>query len=184
MSDFKKYLNVYSFETTLPGSGKTVRFRPVTTGQMKELLVYENESDPAIIEEAMDKLIQTSIIDEDFEILDLYLQDRFFLMVELRRKTKGDHYQFEYKCPDCGSQTLQSVNLQELPVKNLEKDIDHVVKLNDTISVEVDFVRRREQAAAYKIVKEAFTGLNTLQQAAEAALIANALAIKAIITPD
>jgi len=183
MSDFKKYLNVYEFDTVLPGSGRTVKFKPVTTGQMKELLVYENETSPAVIETALDKLITTSIVDEEFDLLDLYLQDRFFLMLEIRRKTKGDHYQFEFKCPQCGSQVLQSVNLANLPVK-VFGEVQNVVELNDNISVELDFVKRRDQVIAYEIVDKHFQNLTPTQQATEAALIANALAIRAIITPE
>jgi len=184
MSDFKKYLNVYEFDTVLPGSGKTVKFKPVTTGQMKELLVYENETDPSVIESALDKLITSSVVTEDFKILDLYLQDRFFLMLEIRRRTKGDHYQFEFRCPGCNSQVLQSVNLAKLPVTRLIEEVDHIVKLNDSISVELDFIKRRDQVIAYDIVNQTFGNLSPLQKATEAALVANALAIKAVITPD
>ena len=88
MSDFKKYLNVYEFETTLPGSGVTIKFKPITTGQMKKLLVYENETDPSMVEEAMDELINSSVSTEGFDVKDVWLQDRFFLLVEIRRKTK------------------------------------------------------------------------------------------------
>ena len=50
MSDFKKYLNVYQFETTLPGTGELIQFKPITTGQIKKLLVYEGSENLNIIE--------------------------------------------------------------------------------------------------------------------------------------
>ena len=96
--DFRNYLNVYEFNTTLPGSGEEVTFRPITTGQLKKLLIYENETDPMVIEGALDDLISSCIVNEDFNINDLYLQDRFFLLVEIRKKSKGENYSFQYNC--------------------------------------------------------------------------------------
>ena len=60
--DFRKYLNVYEFETTLPGTGDTVKFKPMTTGQLKKMLVYENSTNPMTVEKALDELISSSII--------------------------------------------------------------------------------------------------------------------------
>jgi hypothetical protein len=71
MSDFKKYLNVYEFETTLPGSGEVIKYKPITTGQLKKLLIYEDDDDPSIIEEALDDLITSSVISEGFDVTDL-----------------------------------------------------------------------------------------------------------------
>jgi Zn finger protein HypA/HybF involved in hydrogenase expression len=120
MSNFKRYINVYEFETVLPGNGKTVKFKPITTGQIKKLLMYENAEDQAIIETALDEILEGCVIGEDFKVSDLYLQDRFFLLLEIRKVTKGNTYQFQTICPSCGSQSLQTVNLSEMPVKLLD----------------------------------------------------------------
>ena len=39
---FKNYLNVYEFDTVLPGTGAKLKIKPITTGIMKELLLYES----------------------------------------------------------------------------------------------------------------------------------------------
>ncbi|HRR48413.1 MAG TPA: hypothetical protein P5293_00335 [Bacteroidales bacterium] len=111
---------MYEFETVLPGSGKTVKFKPISTGQIKKLLMYENAEDQAVIETALDDVLAGCVLGEDFKIDDLYLQDRFYLLLEIRKATKGNTYQFQTVCPSCGSQSLQTVNLSEMPVKVLE----------------------------------------------------------------
>ncbi len=120
MSNFKRYINVYEFETVLPGNGKTVKFKPISTGQIKKLLMYENAEDQAVIETALDEILAGCVLGEDFKTDNLYLQDRFYLLLEIRKATKGNTYQFQTVCPSCSSQSLQTVNLSEMPVKVLE----------------------------------------------------------------
>lgn len=119
-SNFRNYLNTYVFETDLPGSGLAVSFKPVTTGQIKRLLLYETTNDPLSIEAALDTLIEECVIKpENFKVSGLYIQDRFFLLVEIRKATRGATYMFQTECASCGSQTQQAINLSELPVTKL-----------------------------------------------------------------
>ena len=180
---FKEYLNVYEFQTVLPGSGETIKFKPITTGNLKKLLVYENEDNDVVIENALDELISSSVQNEDFDIKNLYLQDRFFLLVELRKRTKGNSYKFSYKCEKCGSQTLQNIDLSKLPLKTLDSELENNIQLTDTISVELKHVTRRDQTEAFSYIKED-KGMSTLQRATEMALFTHAVGIKNIITPD
>jgi len=185
MSDFKKYLNVYEFDATTPGTGEVIRFKPLTTGQMKQVLVYENEEDPMVIEHALDELIGSSVLNEGFNIREMYLQDRFFLLVEIRKKTKGNQYQFEFVCPQCSSQSLQSVDLEKLQLKFPPSDINNIVELDENISLELDFVTREDQLFAYNYVRNKFGDtLTPLQLATETSLVANALVVRNVITPE
>ena len=181
MSDFRKYLNVYEFECELPGSGKIVKFKPINTGQIKKLLTYEKEEDVSIIENALDDLISSSVISEGFDINDLYLQDRFFLLVEIRRKTKGNLHQFTFDCKDCKTQTLQTVNLEELTVKKL-KEVDNLVKLDENISIRLNHIKRGDQKRAIEYVERKGKFTST-QFMAEVFLTTQSMAIESIITP-
>jgi len=122
MSNFKRYLNMYTFESELPSDGSIVKYKPITTGQIKKLLLYETSDDPSSIEEALDELINECVVfPEDFDVKSMYLQDRFFLLVEIRRATKGSNYTFQTKCPECDSQTSHTINLGELPLKKMDR---------------------------------------------------------------
>lgn len=181
--DFKKYLNCYEFETVLPGSKELVKFKPITTKQMKKLLTYENESRPEVIEKALDELIYTSVTSENFNIYDLYTQDRFHLLVELRKKTKGSSYQFEFTCPDCKSQSLQTVDLNNLKVKDMPEVSDRKVKLTEDISITLDYITRGKQAEALRLVSS-LSNLSDTQRSAETMTYLYALSIRTVITPE
>jgi len=206
MSNFKRYLNVYEFETVLPGSGEGVKFRPITTGQIKKLLVYEGAEEPEVIEKALDEIIAGCVVDESFDIKKMYLPDRFFLLLELRKATKGNMYEFKSMCPSCNSQSLQTVDLQKLPVKklNISKpkpvvkgkkgvievketnvvDDWNVVKLNDKISIRVMPVTRGIQMEAAEIMRNSFPDASMVEKAVNVSTIIYALAIQEIITPE
>lgn len=184
MSDFKKYLNKYEFKTVLPGEGQEISFRPITTGQMKSLLVHEKETEMGMVEDVLDGLISSCITSpEDFDITDLYINDRFFLIIELRKYTRGTKYQFEWVCPECKSQSVQVVDLNKLKVDSLPKNFKNIVKIDDDISVRMDFPRRRDQKVAYEIIREA-GDITETQRTAELGVIVTALTMMSIITPE
>ena len=178
---YKNYLNVYEFSTRIPGTNEKINFRPITTGQLKKLLVYENVTDPIIIEEALDDLISSAIIDEGFDIGNLNLQDRFFLLIEIRKKTNGESYKFQYNCGSCKRQSLQNINLDRLPFKKFKKDIVYDVKLNDNISVKLNHVKRGDQKLAYSHINT--ENMNDSQLQTEMALITHACGIETVTTP-
>jgi hypothetical protein len=178
--DIKNYLDVYEFPVTLPGSKETITIKPITTGQLKKVLVYEDENDPYVIEEALDQLITDCVVDEDFDIDDLYLQDRFFLLLQIRNKTKGSSYSFTYKCDKCKNEHLKTVDLDKLVIKN-RKESDNKIKISSKMSVELDFPTRGEQKDVYSFVKEE-TGISDYKRLAELSSYTFATAIKKFIT--
>lgn len=122
MSNFKNYVNMFEFETELPGNGEKVIFKPVTTGQLKRLLLYETSQDSDSIENALDEMISECVVfPKDFNIKNLYLQDRFFLLVDIRKATRGTSYDFQTTCASCSSQSQQFIDITKLTVKKLNK---------------------------------------------------------------
>jgi hypothetical protein len=174
---------MYEFETVLPGSGMEIKFKPITTGQMKSLLAHEQDEAMGAVENVLDILISDCVVEpEDFNVEDLYINDRFFLIIELRKNTRGTKYEFEWACPECRSQSLQVVDLKKLKVSKLPKEFKNIVKLDNNISVRMDFPRRIDQKLAYEIIKEA-GDINEAQRTAELGVIVTALTMKSIITP-
>lgn len=178
---FRDYLNVYEFETTLPGIRKKIKFKPITTGQLKRLLIYEKEENPAKIESALDELISSSVISEDFDIGELYLQDRFFLLLEIRKKTKGNIHKWQFTCPKCNSQSLQTFDLNTVIIKEKPKEINNVVELDENIKVELDYITRKDQDRIMKTINPA---MSDLQYMTELMVSSHAHSIKSIITPE
>jgi hypothetical protein len=181
MLDLAKYLNVYNFDYTLPGQGKAVKIRPYNAADLKNMLMYSDEQ----VEDALDGLLDACIIKtgkNDISVEDLWLQDRFYLLVMLRRITKGTLYAFTYKCPDCLSERIVTVDLKKMKVKNLPKNLNFEVELDDNIKVTMHPLTRRTVKEAIKMVE-----VNESHPAAKAAdeiMATYALCIEKITTPE
>jgi hypothetical protein len=178
--ELKKYLNVYQFTTVLPGCGKEVKFRPITTYQMKELLSFDGDE-----EDGLDNLINSCVITEDFKVEDIPLQDRFFLLIEVRKKSKGSTNEITYDCDNCKSQVIDKLDLGKLKVKKLKK-LDYVVKLDDNISVEVELLTRNHQKIVKGIVAKEIKNGNVKEKdkVLEENILTYISGIKKIITPE
>ncbi len=142
---FYQHVNVYDFKCDLPGSKQEVLFKPVTTGQIKRLLTYENETNYVVQEQALDDLIASSVLSEGFNIDELYIYDRLYLLIEIRKKTKGEVLEFQVNCPECRSQSLNRVNLDTLEIKQLDENLSTVVELNKDIKVHLRYMKRKHQ---------------------------------------
>lgn len=210
MSDFKNYLNTFVFDTVLPGSGEVIKFKPITTGQLKNMLLYQDVDDAMKIEEALDQLITECVTSENFDINNLTLQDRFFLLVEIRKCSKGNNYSFQIKCPSCESQSIININLNNLTVtkskaflkddkidlvstsvKKSKKEVkedksiifDPFVTLENKLKIELSFPTRGMQKKAFELFDDD-KKLTEVQRNIEMLSYVQAMSIKSITTPD
>jgi len=178
MSDkpkFYDHINTYEFTCNLPGDGNEVKFKPVNTGTLKKLLTYEKETSLLIQEQALDDMILASVLTEDFNINELYLEDRFFLLVELRKKTKGEVLEFSLTCPNCNSQSLQRIDLDKMPVTPLDPEADNVVDLGNGIKIYLRRLKRKHQKEIHPSMIAQH--LTDLQKQAEVQILYHACAI-------
>lgn len=152
-SQLSSELNSLEFEEKLPGSQKVIKFKPITTKMLKSLLSVEKSTDPGEIENALDKLITSCVISDDFNIDDLYAQDRIFLLFTIRIKSKGGVIESQKTCQKCKSQYLSRINLSKIKYKELDPERENEIKLNDKLSIGIDFVTRKEQKEVYEKLK-------------------------------
>ena len=179
--DIKGLLDTYEFPYTLPGSGEKLLIKPITTGQMKRILVYEDETDPYAVEEALDKLITDCVVSDGFDINNVYLQDRFSLLLEVRKVTKGDNYEFGWTCPKCKTSNMNVIQISELPVKPFSRE-GNILTINDRLQFEVDFPTRGDQKIAVKKLDGKKMGYRERQIEVQTGTFANS--IKKAHTPD
>ncbi len=179
------YLNQYEFKYEIKETGQEVTFKPITTGQMKNLLVYEEES-MTIVEQVLDDIITGCVTTEGFNLDELTAQDRFSLLVEIRAKSKGVDYSFQIKCPKCNSINHSGCNLAELDDIPFKPDADKVVQLNDNLSLEMNYIRRGVQKRATNIVDQMAKAkkMNDNQKMAEIVFLTYALSVTKFVTPD
>jgi len=178
---FKNYLNVYEFECELPGTRQKIKYKPITTNQIKKLLVYENEKNPIVIEQAFDELIKSCIITEDFDYDNIFNQDREFLLIELRKVSKGEQYEYQFNCPKCGSGNLSYIDFNSFPLTSKENDVLEVIEITKDVSIEIGYIRRKEQKESFELIPK-----NTPKERLYSTMALHSLAasIKSITTPD
>lgn len=185
---FRDYLNVFEFETILPGTGEVIRFKPLTVGHLKQLItldIDDNEYNPKLATQVFDEVFKHSVLNDDFDSLQITIPDRWFLLLEIRKKTRGEKNQFQLTCPQCKSQSVQDIDFDSIPVIPKKDDIDPLVTLTDDLSVTLRFITREQELEAY----EAFESIeqDDMKQAskeAEVAIFLEAQSIDQIITPD
>ena len=170
-------LNQYTHEHTIMETGKVIGIKPITTGQMKSILRYEGEENSSVVEKILDELINGCVTTEEFSLDNLTLQDRFDLLIAIRKATKGDLYSFNWKCTECGDTSIQAVNLNDLELKPFPTDIDNKVKVSERLTLNLDFIRRGDQKESEQLV-ENIKGLTDYQKVSETATYMYAFGIK------
>ena len=177
---FKNYVNVYEFPCVLPGDGQEVMFKPLTTRQIKKLLVYDDESDILQIVNALNELVSSSITTKEFNIDNIYLKDRLNLLIEIRKKTKGETFEFQFKCPDCGSQSINTLDLDSLESKEKSNEIGKI-QVNDDINIEIDHIKVSDEKIVIKSIDKK---LSDNEKNFEYQINLLASSIKTVIHPD
>jgi len=195
---FKKYLNQYELQVKLPGSGEQIKYRPMNLGQMKNLLTHVQSNNSDHVENAIDSLISECIINEGYDIHKMYLEDRYFILVELRKASKGSKYEVQLTCDamkkvknedgeevevPCNSQFINIVDLSNFEVKVLSNNVDRNVKLNKNISIELRHNTRKDQIEIETLMNEKKYS-NDMAKAADQTLLLSAAGISSITTPD
>jgi hypothetical protein len=147
-------LNQYDHEHTILETKKVIKIKPITTGQMKAILQYEGDEDPSVVDRILDDIINGCVITEGFSVDELTLQDRFELLIGIRKVSKGSEYNFNINCPMCGLESIQLVNLDSLEKVPYPEKVDRKIKINDNLSISLDYIRRGQQKQAVDIVSK------------------------------
>lgn len=186
--DFKDYLNVFEFDCILPGTGQKVKFKPLTIGNIKQIASY-TEDDPSAgtLTNMFDEILKNSVVSEDFDPMEIYLQDRYFLILEIRKKTKGEVVKFTLTCPECNSQSQQKLDFDAINVKKKRDDIDYNVPITEELTIKLRHLLRSEEKEIYDLWSE-FKKAGKYETDSEAdldlAVLLEAQSIESIITPD
>lgn len=172
--DYRKYLNVYEFDVELP-SGIKLKIKPINAGQLKKFMTsIKDDESVRELSQAMYEMIKSSIVG-DFDLGEIYLNDRPALILELRKISKGSEFQFEYKCPKCNSQSIISEDLNNITVIPMPAKMNQIVQLDDNLSVQLDYVKIKHEQEILNM---------GMESEAELLLSVIAVSIKAIISPD
>ena len=181
MYNYKKYLKTYESSFTLPGSKEEISLRPLTTNDMKKLLVYENENDPLVGEKILDDILMDTVTTEGFNVDNLYIQDRYYVFIKLREVTKGSKYNFPYKCEKCKEKSTQTIDISKLNVTEMEIKEEKIKVLDNNLTLNMGFFTRGEQKKAYINISP---NLSNTEKQVEMMLADLALMVRSIVSPE
>jgi len=186
--DFRDYLNVFEFDIVLPGTGEKLKIKPLTIGGIKQILTYDVDTlTPGMLTEMFDKIIMQSVTTKGFDPLELYLQDRYFLVLEIRKKTKGESIEYNMTCPKCKSQSQQKIDFDLIETKSMPKNIDYNVKITPDITIRMKHLIRSEEKEIFDLwdtFRKEKVYSNEKEADADLSFLLEAQCIDAIITPQ
>jgi len=135
------------YKLTLPSSRKDIDYRPFLVKEEKVLLMAMSSDDEKEKITAIMQVINNCTFDK-FEIEEMPIIDIEYIFLHLRMKSKGDIAEFSFRCQNiiedkddpekkdkCDHINDMGIDLNKVEVIN--KDVDPVIKLTDSIGVEM-----------------------------------------------
>ena len=142
-------LDVNTYETNLPSTGQTIRFRPFLVKEYK-ILLSALESDQSEVTRIVNELVDVCTF-KQLDIKKLAHFDTEYLFLQLRAKSIGEITELNINC-DCGEKIKYSLNLNELEVKKSEEHTNKI-QINHSIGVIMRYPKFEEIVEIYENLK-------------------------------
>lgn len=141
---------------TIPSTGEDIFLRPFTTREQKAILKAIEKEDQVLINEAFDQLIINCVVSKGFNIDSLLTKDRDAILIELRKESVKDDFNFHWKCSHCDHINKDTMSLDKLKFKKLkDKDLlSKEIELNDRtgLKLNLSLPSRKFEKMLYKHV--------------------------------
>jgi len=134
-------LSVPEFETTIPSSGRKIRFRPFLVKEEKLLFIALETKDQKETIRAVTKLLSDCILD-DVDIPKLASFDFEYLFLQLRSKSVGEITELQITHNDsneCKHNTKVAINLQSVNPPKIGDDSSRNIMITDTIGIRFNY---------------------------------------------
>ena len=134
-------LSVPEFETTIPSSGRKIRFRPFLVKEEKLLFIALETKDQNETVRAVTKLLEDCILD-DVDVSKLASFDFEYLFLQLRSKSVGEVTEIQITHNDsneCKHNTKIAINLQQVKAPKIGNDASRNIMITDTIGIRFNY---------------------------------------------
>ena len=123
-------------ELTIPSSGQKVSYRPYLVKEEKILLLaFESKDEKQAMQAMVDTIV--ACVNEKLNPKTFTSFDVEYMFTQIRSKSVGETTKINVACSECETMNEQTINLAELKVEVPE--INNVIELTDTISVELKY---------------------------------------------
>ena len=123
------------YTMTLPISGIVAKYRPFVVKEEKILLVAAQSGDMNQIVDAMRNII-SACTDGLLDTKKMCTADAEYAFLQIRMKSVGEDVKPQITCSKCKEKTSIKINLQNVKVKQVEKEVvDSNIKITDSLSI-------------------------------------------------
>jgi hypothetical protein len=128
------------YTTTLPSTGKRIKYQPFTVKEEKVLVLAAEGNDPDEITNAISNVLSTCITSPaDIKISDLALFDVEYLFLKTRAKSAGEKLQLKVQDPDDLSFVADyEINVDKIGVKKQKEHTD-LIQMTETMFVKMRY---------------------------------------------
>lgn len=128
------------YSTTIPSSGKRIKYQPFSVKEEKVLVLAAESSDPDEITNAITNVLQNCVSSPaDFKIEELALFDVEYLFLKARSKSAGEKIKLNVSDPDDETFSVEhEINIDKIGV---EKNKDHTdtIQLAENITIKMRY---------------------------------------------
>jgi|TARA_B110000495_G_scaffold66637_1_gene56802 hypothetical protein len=154
------------YDMIVPSTGKPITYRPYVVREEKILLIAMESQDEKQIENAVLNIIRECVESPiDIDLLTTF--DVEFMFVTLRSKSVGEGIKLGPSCTHCDEENEVKVNLDEVTVANLGKEVDTHIKLTDDISLDLKWTTMKDRAEELTSGTETETIINLMMASVE-----------------
>ena len=126
------------FETTIPSTGESVKFRPILVKEEKILMLASESEEFKDMISACSQIVQNCTFDK-VKGSDLTMFDMQDLFIRIREASVGESQEFNLVCGNCEKTTKYELKLSDLKVKGLEDIPSSEIKVGDDFIVKMKF---------------------------------------------
>jgi len=127
---------VPNYELKIPSTGKKIKYRPYLVKEEKVLLMANESKDEAQIILAITDTVR-ACTNNKVPLETLTTFDLEYLFIKIRAKSVGEKVELSLPCEECQHRNITSINLDEVVCPVV--DTETTVKINDTVSVELQY---------------------------------------------
>lgn len=133
-------LNTPEFETSVPSTNQTIKFRPFLVKEEKILFMALQGGDTKEMTNAVQNIIGACVLTDNFDVNNLSMYDVEYLFLKLRGKSVGESIDLKVRHSDrnneCEQVTDVSINIDEINVK-FPDGYDNKIQLTDNVGIKL-----------------------------------------------
>ena len=125
-------LSVPTFETTVPSTGKKIKYRPFLVKEEKLLLLAMESEEEDTIESAVKEILKACILTRGVRLENLATFDLEFLFLKIRAVSAGEELKMKVTCQDDNeTQVTVSINIDDVKVDKPEGHSNKIMLQED-----------------------------------------------------